>query len=157
MPVQHERITMNSFQYLLDRVKAKLCRWKSKNLSLAGRIVLTKHVLSTMAVYATQTARIPLALCDEIDKVCQSFIWGQDPGERKSHLFGWDTICRPIDCDGLGIRPLRLVNKASLSKMGWRLLHERKSFGLKFCWQIWQKSTRLGGVKKKEKASASNL
>jgi hypothetical protein len=34
----------------------------------------------------------------------------------------WVDVCRPKECGGLGIRNLRLVNIALLTKWRWRLL-----------------------------------
>lgn len=98
---------------------------------MAGRITLTKHVLNTMPFYTMQTSRLPLRLCDEIDRICRSFIWGHATWERKIHLIGWDSLCKPVDCGGLGIRPTRMTNIAALAKMGWRLLMEQENLWAK--------------------------
>ena len=74
-----------------------------------------------------QTAKLPVALCDEIDKVCRKFVWGHEGDNHKIHLVNWATVKKPKDCGGLGIRPLRLVNKAALAKLSWHFLQEPES------------------------------
>lgn len=41
----------SDYQYLLDKVKAKLTSWKAKNLSLAGRATLAKSVIEAIPVF----------------------------------------------------------------------------------------------------------
>lgn len=30
--------------------------------------------------------------------------------KKKYHLVNWNQVCKPIDCAGLGIRPISVVN-----------------------------------------------
>lgn len=34
----------------------------------------------------------------------------------------WETITKPKECGGLGLRRLEEMNKAFIAKLGWRLL-----------------------------------
>lgn len=51
--------------------------------------------------------------------------------KRKQHLLAWKRVCVSREEGGLGIRPTREMNKALLSKVGWRLIHEKVSLWAK--------------------------
>ncbi|KAF7804220.1 putative ribonuclease H protein At1g65750 family [Senna tora] len=101
MPVLHQRVTKNTYQYVVDKVKAKLSSWKSKNLSLAGKVTLVRAVTSAIPAYAMQTAVLPSGICKEIEKLNRGFIWGDSESKRKSHLVSWHTLCKPKRDGGL--------------------------------------------------------
>lgn len=83
VPSIHSRVTGATFSKVRERVTEKLEGWKAKHLSLAGRQVLAKPVLSTVPYYAMQSAKLPLVVCDDIDKtIRRCFIWGGDKNSR---------------------------------------------------------------------------
>jgi hypothetical protein len=46
---------------------------------------------------------------------------------RNLSLKAWDSLCLPKDLGGLGLRKIREVNLALISKLGWKLLNNSKS------------------------------
>ena len=55
--------------------------------------------------------------------------YGGGNGEDKTfHLVSWKKVCQPIDCGGLGIKNLRLFNRALLGKWLWRYHLESNDF-----------------------------
>ncbi|GAV69991.1 hypothetical protein CFOL_v3_13490 [Cephalotus follicularis] len=56
--------------------------------------------------------------------VTQEFLWNDWPDTPKI-LVNWKKVCLPKKLGGLGIRNIRLMNEAKLSKRGWKLLYER--------------------------------
>lgn len=82
----HQRVTKETYGYLLENMQKRLAGWKASNLSLAGRITLCKAVLATIPLYPMQAAAIPKQTCKEIEKLCRRFIWGQKEGKDKIHL-----------------------------------------------------------------------
>lgn len=56
----------NDFRYLLDKVRRKLAGWKANQLSLTGRITLSKSVLKAMPIYPMMTMPIPSSCIEEI-------------------------------------------------------------------------------------------
>lgn len=73
MPTLTSRVTKDTFGYLCEKIDRRLAGWKTKYLSLAGRITLAKSTVSTIASYAMQSAKIPKAICDDIDKKTRRF------------------------------------------------------------------------------------
>jgi hypothetical protein len=107
---------------LIEKVKNSLAGWKAKQLSLAGRITLSKSVIQAIPVYPMMTMSIPKGCLHEIEKIQRSFIWGDREDKRRAHLVGWETITQPKESGGLGLRNLTLFNEACLMKMGWSLM-----------------------------------
>ena len=67
---------MDTFHHILDRIDRRLEGLKTKHLTLAGRIVLAKAVISATSFYSMQSALLPETLCDNIDKKVRNFVWG---------------------------------------------------------------------------------
>ena len=127
MPTLTHRITKDTFSHLCEKLDRRLAGWKTKYLSLAGRITLTKSTLSTLATYSMQTARLPRSTCEDLDKKVRKFIWGGNEDKRGTHLLAWETLQKPLQQGGLGIRSAKQANAAFLTKLGWRMLTEPNS------------------------------
>lgn len=74
-----------------------------------------------MPSYAMQASILPRGTCDEIDKLCRKFIWGDDDDHRAVHLISWNTLCKPKDMGCLGLRSTRETNTAFIMKGIWNL------------------------------------
>lgn len=75
MPTLTSRVTKDTFSHLCEKIDRRLAGWKSKYLSLAGRITLAKSTISSMAFYSMQTAKILRSVCEDTDKRTRRFIW----------------------------------------------------------------------------------
>lgn len=122
MPILQKRINKDTFGEVLEKVASRLSGWKKQTLSLAGRVTLTKAVLSSIPVHSMSTIHLPVSTLDKLDSLSRSFVWGSG-----QHLVSWDKICRPKTAGGLGIRVSRDMNKALIAKVGWCLLHDKES------------------------------
>lgn len=122
MPILQKRINKDTFGEVLEKVASRLAGWKKQTLSLAGRVTLTKAVLSSIPVHTMSTICLPVGTLEKLDSLSRSFVWGSG-----QHLVSWDKICRPKTDGGLGIRVSRDMNKALIAKVGWRLIHDRES------------------------------
>lgn len=127
VPSLHSKVKATTFSGVIEKVKKKLEGWKARHLSLAGRQVLAKSVLSTIPYYVMQSAKLPLGLCDDINKTIRQFIWGGTSSERRCSLAKWAKVTQPKERGGLGIRSARDMNMAFMVKLGWRLLREKES------------------------------
>nr|AID60103.1 hypothetical protein [Brassica napus] len=123
MPVLQKRINKETFGAVIEKVSSKLAGWKRRFLSLAGRITLTKSVLSSVPVHTMSTIALPSSTLNQLDKIARAFIWGSIDGTRKQHLVSWEKICKPKREGGLGIRLAKEMNVALLAKLGWRMLN----------------------------------
>ncbi|KAK7859096.1 putative ribonuclease h protein, partial [Quercus suber] len=91
------------FQFLIDKLQAKLHRWKMKLLSQAGRTTLIAFVLQSLPLYSFSCFKVSDAVCSKMDFIIRAFWWGHDYGERKLHLINWDRISQPKRMGGLRI------------------------------------------------------
>ena len=72
----HGRVNRNTFQHILDKVRLRLDGWKAKYLSLAGLHVLAQTVISSIPMFAAQSAFFPKSLALEINKKLGSLSGG---------------------------------------------------------------------------------
>lgn len=116
IPMHLQRVSSKSFSFITKKVDQPLGNWKAKNLSLAGRVTLTKFVIQALPTYAMQSYYISASVCDEIDKRCCIFIWEDSNDSRKVHWMSWKALCSPKKSGGLGLRLLSHMNKSLLMK-----------------------------------------
>ena len=95
MPVLQKRINKETYGEVIEKVSSKLAGWKSRFLSLAGRITLTKSVLTSILVQTMSTISLSISTLNQLDKIARAFMWGSSEGNRKQHLVSWDVICKP--------------------------------------------------------------
>lgn len=127
MPVLQKRMNKDMFGEVLARVSARLSGWKSCVLSMAGRLTLTKAVLSSILVHSMSSVMLPKSTLASLDKISRSFLWESSAERRKQHLLSWKMVCRPKKNGGLGIRSAKDMNLVLVSKVGWRLLNDDHS------------------------------
>ncbi|KAL5711436.1 hypothetical protein ACHQM5_021892 [Ranunculus cassubicifolius] len=60
-----------------------------------------------------------MAIIEEIERISRNFLWGSTLENHKYHLLSWEKLCIPMKQGGLGIKRLREVNRALLSKWLW--------------------------------------
>ncbi|CAN1162622.1 Putative ribonuclease H protein At1g65750 [Linum perenne] len=122
VPIIHGRNSKELYNFLLERMDAKLAGWKRKSLSQAGRVSLAQSVLNSLPSYVMQTTLLPVDICNKLDKKVRDFVWGSEEGERKMHLINWQKVCSPKNQGGLGLRSSREMNHALLMKLIWKML-----------------------------------
>ncbi|KAL6140994.1 hypothetical protein ACLB2K_059286 [Fragaria x ananassa] len=126
MPLIHSRVNKHTYNGIFDKVQGRLSSWKSKVLSMAGRLTLIQSVTSSIPNYAMQTAKFPVSLCDKLDKLNWDFLWGDLENKKRVHLVNWDSVCQPKQLGGLGIKKTADMNQAMLAKISWRMFQDDK-------------------------------
>ena len=100
-----------AFDFVIDRVKDKLVGWKARTLSLAGHCTFIQAVTTAIPTHIMQCAMLPGKVCKELDKMNRNFLWGDSIEKKKLHLINWETVSRPKDEGGLGIKNPNVVTK----------------------------------------------
>jgi hypothetical protein len=63
------------------------------------------------------------SICSQLDKVFKNFWWGFPTSKtRNLSIKSWNSIYTPKVLGGLGVRKMKEVNLALISKLGWKLL-----------------------------------
>ncbi|CAN0870549.1 Putative ribonuclease H protein At1g65750 [Linum grandiflorum] len=155
MPVIHGRPVKGDYEFILDNIDRRLAGWKAKTLSLAGRVTLATSVLNAIPSFAMQTVALPDQICVAIDKKIRSFVWGSTQEQRKIHLISWDSICRPKDQGGLGLRSARELNKAYILKVAWGLMKRPEELWARVLISKYLKQSTNGLVERGTKRSTA--
>jgi len=66
---------VKNWKPVIDKVEAKLSRWKAKTLSFGGRVTLCKSVLGSIPLYFFSLFKAPAKVIDLIEKMQRRFIW----------------------------------------------------------------------------------
>ncbi|MBA0873317.1 hypothetical protein Goshw_000773, partial [Gossypium schwendimanii] len=114
----HQRVTNSTMYFVVEKVRMKLQSWDARQLSIAGRTTLAQSVLLSILGYFMQSMMILQKICDEIERLARTFIWGTTDGRIKMSLVGWDFVCQPKDHSGLD------------QNMGWMVLYLTTSRGV---------------------------
>ncbi|GJZ73510.1 cytochrome P450 [Tanacetum coccineum] len=113
---------------LVDRFHKRLSKWKSKILSIGGRLTLIKTILGSFRVYFFSSYKDPKSVISELESLRRSFFWG---GSKEDIKIAWEKVISPRDQRGLSIGSLRVSNLAMLAKWWWRFLNEKESLWCK--------------------------
>ncbi|XP_050226483.1 uncharacterized protein LOC126676341 [Mercurialis annua] len=91
------------FQFIKERNWQKVKGWNAKFLSRGGKEVLIKSVAQAIPNYIMNVFLIPLGLCDELERMMNSFWWGRNQSEKRA---SWGQI-------------LAMFGRVFLRRNGW--------------------------------------
>nr|XP_016433471.1 PREDICTED: uncharacterized protein LOC107759971 [Nicotiana tabacum] len=105
---------------VIERVEKRLARWQKRYLSKGDKEVLIKSTLSSMSTYYLSMLQAPVSIIEKLERFQRNFLWDAADGTRKFYLVNWQTITSPKRWGGLGVKDLRVFNRALLGKWLWR-------------------------------------
>uniref|UniRef100_A0A2N9FR65 Reverse transcriptase domain-containing protein n=1 Tax=Fagus sylvatica TaxID=28930 RepID=A0A2N9FR65_FAGSY len=119
-PLFLTRRKSKDFEFLAERLEAKINSWSSKYLSWAGRATMIRSVAQMIPVYTMSTFKIPSKICDRMDATIRRFWWKNGSNTRRFTAWkNWESLCQPRHCGGMGFRKFKEMNVALLAKMAW--------------------------------------
>lgn len=104
---------------IIEKMEKILSLWKGRHLSIDGRIIFIKSVLSTVPVYFLSVFKCPVEVINKVESIQKRFLWNDDRDKRKVHLVSWSQICKSVVEGSVGIRLVCELNIALLGKWLW--------------------------------------
>ncbi|GJZ84117.1 RNA-directed DNA polymerase, eukaryota [Tanacetum coccineum] len=118
---------IQSWNEIVDRVAARLSKWKMKTLSIGGRLTLLKSVLGSIPIYHMSIFKVPMKVLHRIESVRCHFFNGSDRLEKKPIWVKWKSVLASKEKGGLGVSSLYALNRALLFKWVWRFFTQDSS------------------------------
>lgn len=107
------------FYGLIENVNKKLSAWEFKLLSIGGRLILIKIVLSSLAIYLLQTLQPSIDVITRIKRLINKFFWGSATSIKKIHWSFWNKACGPLGEGGLGCKSISEMVTVFSYKLWW--------------------------------------
>lgn len=152
LPLDPNRISFATLQPFLERITSKLNSWTVKSLSFAGKVRMVVSVIYGMVNFWGSVFDLPKRFYARVDSLCLAFLWGNRTSSAQGARVSWDSICKPKNEGGLGIRKLeefqevfrlkRVWNYFSTGSSIWIEWLKQNIFKRKSYWEI-QTSQRL--------------
>lgn len=123
---------VKNWKPVIDKIDAKLSKWKASNLSLGGRMTLCKAVLGSLPLYFLSLFKAPTSVIEELEALRRKFIWGvNEHGRNKISWVSWARTIAPKNLGGLGIGSIKAANFALLLKWWWRMMNNGEALWAK--------------------------
>ena len=85
LPISHKRPNRSQVQFIVDKVRARLAKWKTSYLSRAGRLCLIIHSTdSIVPAYYMQATELPAQTRKDLNQFCNNFLWGEEDQKKTS-------------------------------------------------------------------------
>ncbi|GJZ37408.1 putative reverse transcriptase domain, reverse transcriptase zinc-binding domain protein [Tanacetum coccineum] len=117
----------------VNSAKNRVNDWKTKSLSIVGRLQLIQSVLGSLHVYWASVFMLPTRVLLDIEQIMRGFLWCHSMCKGKAKV-AWDVVCLPKQEGGLCVRRLDHFNKALIVSHVWKLLSLKESL-----WVNWRK------------------
>ena len=102
----------DNIEPMVRKVRNVINMWRERDLSIKGRITLTKSLIASQLTYSAIVVNIPSDILKTLDKEINSFMWrGRPPKVKRS------VICQPIERGGLGA--INIVNYIQSIQLSW--------------------------------------
>ena len=87
----------NDWQWLLTMFEKRINNWKYRMLSLGGKVVLIRSVLTGIFVYWFALMCVPSSIINTLRRIIFSFLWGSCDGKQRLHLVSLHTVVAPYN------------------------------------------------------------
>jgi hypothetical protein len=111
------------FDNIIQKIQDKLASWKAKLISKGGKLILIKHVLSSIPIHSLTIFDIPKTVITKIHSILANFLWSKDTKNPSKRWISWKEIIKTKQEGGLGIRSIYDVILALRCKRVFRLLN----------------------------------
>lgn len=108
--------------WLLRNIEKRIGNWTNRFLPLHGKFVLVKYFIESIPIYCLSLAIILESIRHMIKNMIFNFWWFVKKGRRKFHLVKWETLARPKEYGGWGIKNLFHFGTTLATKNIWKSL-----------------------------------
>uniref|UniRef100_A0A6N2M2M8 Reverse transcriptase domain-containing protein n=1 Tax=Salix viminalis TaxID=40686 RepID=A0A6N2M2M8_SALVM len=123
VPLITTKLTSSDCLPLLDRIKSRIKLWTTATLSYAGRLQLISSVLFSIQVYWASKFILPDFISKKIESMLSAFLWKGSSLQTTGAKVAWSSLCYPKAEGGLGLKRVKIWNRAAMTKHIWHL-HE---------------------------------
>ncbi|GJY49029.1 RNA-directed DNA polymerase, eukaryota [Tanacetum coccineum] len=109
------------------KIRSRLSKWKTKTLSIGGRLTLLKSVLGASPLYCMSIFKAPKGVLKEMESIRNNFFIGADISAKKITWVAWDKVLASKKTGGLGVSSYFALNRALLFKWIWRFVSQEDS------------------------------
>ena len=81
--MHHRKLMNKDWKHVEERFQKRLNCWRSKMLSVGGRLVLLNSVLSSLPMVMLSFFEIPKGVLKKLDYFRSSFFWQSDEYKKK--------------------------------------------------------------------------
>jgi hypothetical protein len=92
LPTPKGRLNKGKLQNLQVRFTKRFMEWGDGLPSQAAKEILIKAVAQSIPTYIMAVFKLPLGLCDELNRMVCNYWWGSKDGARKTHWKGMEII-----------------------------------------------------------------
>ena len=102
MPITSKRYSATDYEYLVDKMTARIRVWYVKNLSYTARLQLVNSVLMSITNYWCQAVILPIKVIRQVNAICRSFLWFGSIESKNLGNISWEKVCKPKKEEGGG-------------------------------------------------------
>ncbi|GJZ68895.1 hypothetical protein Tco_0632445 [Tanacetum coccineum] len=93
---------INSWDEIVNKLLARLSKWKMKTLSMGGRFTLLKSVLGSTPIFYMSLIKVPSQVLNRMETMRSCFFNGVDANEKKMSWVSWKKVLASKEKGGLG-------------------------------------------------------
>ncbi|GKA57899.1 putative RNA-directed DNA polymerase [Tanacetum coccineum] len=131
LPVGKSMYKKENWSEVLDGFSSRLSSWKSRMLSIGGRLTLSKAILGSLPLYYLSLFRAPSSVLKMFETKRRRFFWGFKDDTKGISWVKWESVLQSFENGGLGIGSIKAKNLSLLGKWWWRFHNEKEALWCK--------------------------
>ncbi|MCH80227.1 cysteine-rich receptor-like protein kinase [Trifolium medium] len=85
LPIGADPRKIRTWEPVINSLRKRLLSWKNRALSMGGRLVLLKSVLTALPIYFLSFFKAPSGIISLIESLFKNFLWGGSEEAKKIH------------------------------------------------------------------------
>lgn len=116
-----DNIVSTNMDPLISKMQARLDVWRSRDLSLIGKVLILNSLIMSIFVYRMSVLpSLSKGIVQQINKIWSHFLWS-----GKKPKIAWNILCSPKNHGGLGLS--HLIKRDQSLKIQWVAIYMRDS------------------------------